>query len=185
MNETTNSLNDEDINVTTTDSTPVATHDEEQITTNQQFNYDPYTGKPLYKYDPFTGQPLTGNEQSQQFQQVINENGQVSYTTITSDKSWKKAVHLSLWGLGLHHFYVGRVGWGIFGFLKGLLTWMTGTFFIFYPLIAISDASSFSFATYGEYFARTIIYYLLFNDVSFIQLATKTYRDASGAPLRK
>ncbi|MCD7732609.1 MAG: hypothetical protein LUH56_04145 [Oscillospiraceae bacterium] len=184
MNETTNSLNNEDINVTTTDFTPVATHDEEQITTNQQFNYDPYTGKPLYKYDPFTGQPLTGNEQSQQFQPT-NQNKQISYTTITSDKDWHKAFKLSLWGLGLHHFYVGRVGWGIFGFLKGLLTWMTGIACVLHVILSLVGVTSFDISSLIEYVVRTIIYYFLFNGVSFIQLATKTYRDASGAPLRK
>ena len=47
-----------------------------------------------------------------------------NYTTQTSNKSKGKAIKLLLCGgLGLHLFYVGKIGAGILRFLLGLGTW--------------------------------------------------------------
>lgn len=62
---------------------------------------------------------------------------------------------------------------------------MTGIACVLHVILSLVGVTSFDISSLIEYVVRTIIYYFLFNGVSFIQLATKTYRDASGAPLRK
>lgn len=48
-----------------------------------------------------------------------------NYTTNASDKSKKKAMKLLLsGGIGLHLFYVGRIGAGIVRLLIGLFIWI-------------------------------------------------------------
>ena len=63
-----------------------------------------------------------------------------NYTTITSDKSKKTALLLCIFGgfIGLHYFYVGRIGKGLlylctvgllaFGWIFDIITVATGGF---------------------------------------------------------
>ena len=63
-----------------------------------------------------------------------------NYTTITSDKSKKKALSFCAWGgwFGLHQYYVGNIGKGllysftfglfIFGWIVDLISISTGGF---------------------------------------------------------
>jgi TM2 domain-containing membrane protein YozV len=64
----------------------------------------------------------------------------MAYTTITSDKSKKKALSFCAWGgwFGLHHYYVGNIGKGLLytftiglcliGWIADLITISTGGF---------------------------------------------------------
>ena len=73
-----------------------------------------------------------------------------NYTTITSDKSKKKALKYAIFGgwFGLHHYYVGRVIMGLiytFTFGIGCIGWI----------------------------------------IDIIRISLGSYRDNTGAPLRK
>lgn len=64
----------------------------------------------------------------------------MAYTTITSNKSKKKALNFCAWGgwFGLHHYYVGNIGKGLLysstfglggiGWVSDLIKISTGTF---------------------------------------------------------
>lgn len=101
---------------------------------------------------------------------VPQQSEQPQYFTPTSDKSRRTALILSLPGLGIQYFYVGRIIKGIICSFVGLCCW-SGI------IAAFFDEKYFFWPNY--------VILVLLIVVPVIQLLTGTFRDASKLPLKK
>ena len=94
-----------------------------------------------------------------------------NYSTNVSDKSKKKALRLLLLGcVGLHLFYVGRIGAGIIRFIIGSVTWMA-------LVIMLQDGIP-------EAIPVTILMFLIFNVVDLVKLMLGKFKDNIGNYVR-
>ena len=94
-----------------------------------------------------------------------------NYTTLSSDKSKKKAKKLLLFGgLGFHLFYVGRIKYGVFRFILSVLLWV---------LLITGIAEGEAGMVLGG-----IIMIILPNLIDYIKLSLGTFRDNLGTCLR-
>lgn len=94
-----------------------------------------------------------------------------NYTTNVSDKSKKKALRLLLLGcVGLHLFYVGRIGTGIIRFIIGVGLW-AGMVIMMHEGVA-------------EAIPVTILAHLLFNGLDLVKLILGKFKDNVGNYVR-
>lgn len=97
-----------------------------------------------------------------------------NYVTNTSDKSRKKALRkLFTGGIGLHYFYVGRIGAGILYMIFGIAIWG----------IIIGSLIDPELPT--EAFFAGILMLVLYNLPSFIKLKLGKFKDNIGNYLRE
>lgn len=100
-----------------------------------------------------------------------------NYVTQTSDKSKRKALKLLLCGgIGLHLFYVGRIGAGIVRFIMGAAMWTVMLTSVFAPKMLDTEGA--------PVFLAGLLMLVIFNIVDLIKLLLGTFRDNVGAYLR-
>lgn len=100
-----------------------------------------------------------------------------NYTTNTSDKSKSKAVKLLfLGGIGLHLFYVGRIGAGIVRMILGIGVWI---------VMIGSTVNPEEWGTSGVPMVLIgVLMLLLFNVADVFKLLLGKFRDNTGNYLR-
>lgn len=95
---------------------------------------------------------------------------QAVYYTPTSDKSRKTALGLSFAGIGLHYYYVGRIGWGIFHMLLGLIAW-----------VGVIEC----IVMFDWHIVIHIVFLAFWIAKDAIRIATGSFRDSAKLPLKK
>ena len=108
----------------------------------------------------------TGHQTTVNVHNYIDTHGR--YTSLTSDKSRKKALLLLLPGLGFHLFYVGRIFRGVIRFIIGFFLWSSIFVSIGEPDMLIAGL--------------TLL--LLFNIGDLLRLLLGKFRDNTGMCLR-